>query len=146
MTADELQAAADAVLAEYGCQRAENIAGLDAGYVSQGGSRLGLALLPEQADAFAYLQAFEDGMRRLLIARQAKPADGLVLAMDVSSAAQAQAASYRRALNKYRSSVVFEDSEIGLLLLGHPSQQSVWLASGEVGTFLRGLDRWLLAA
>jgi len=143
MTAAGLLAAVDAALAAQGYQRAAGLAGLDAGYTSEDGRLLGLVLLPRRMDASGSLQAFEDGMQRLLTARQLNPADGLALAVDVSNAAERQAASYRRALNKYQNSVVFVDAGIGLLLLGHPRQADAWLAPSEVSPFLRQFDRWL---
>lgn len=144
MTNEALLQAASVALAAYGYQPNETPTELDAIYEGDAGA-LGVVLLPAQVDARAYLLAFEDGMQRLLAARQQQPAGGLALALDVANAAQHGAASYRRALNKYRSSVVFEDAGIGLLLLGHPQHGSRWLPPAEVGAFLRQLDRWLLA-
>lgn len=106
------------------------------------GQPIGLALLPRQPDGMAYLRAFEDGMQALLAARQQQPSWQLALVVDMQSAFEPQAASYRAALKKYSNSVVFEDVGIGLLLLG--GRQPVWLLPAEVNTFLRQLDRWLL--
>lgn len=140
MTREELQTAATAALAAYGYQPAEGWPELDASY-QRSLESLGLVLLPQQPDAFAHLRAFEDGMHRLLAARQQQPDGVLALALDISSTLQPGAASYRRALNKYQSSVVFEDAGIGLLLAG--AGQPVWLPPAEVNPFLRQLDRWL---
>ncbi|MCW5874168.1 MAG: hypothetical protein KIS88_05930 [Anaerolineales bacterium] len=140
MDAAALAAAATTALAAHGYQPAEGWPELDASY-QRGLESLGLVLLAGRADAFAHLQAFEDGMQCLLAARQQRPVGGLALAVDLSAAAQRHAASYRRALNKYQNSVVFEDAGIGLLLAG--SGDAVWLQPAEVNAFLRGLDRWL---
>lgn len=144
MTREELYSAAQVALAAHGYQPSQTATELDVVYVGDAGV-LSVVLLAAQPDAFAHLRAFEDGMHRLLAARQQQPSGVLALALDMHGAAQPGAASYRRALSKYRSSVVFEDAGIGLLLLGHPQHASRWLPPAEVSPFLRQLDRWLLA-
>ncbi|MBX3002316.1 MAG: hypothetical protein KF821_09440 [Anaerolineales bacterium] len=145
MTPAELLAAADSALAAAGYRRGAALPGLDAGYVAAA-ARLGLAVLPATPPPTDYRQAFDAGLQRLLAARHSDADVRLALAVDLSNAAAAPANSYRPALNKYRSSVVFEDVGIGLLLLGHAQPPGVWLPPAEVSPFLRQLNRWLLGA
>jgi len=50
--------------------------------------------------------------------------------------------SYRRALNKYSNSIVFEDLGLSLFLVKGEGD-IITLAPAEVNPFLRRLDRWI---
>jgi len=140
MEAAALLAAAQRHFADSGPP--ETVAGI--AILQRQGQPIGLAMLPQQPDAMAYLHAFEDAMQALLAARQQQTSLELALVLDMQPALAHSAASYRAALKKYSNSVVFEDVGIGLLLLS--SRPPVWLPPAEVSPFLRQLDRWLLAA
>lgn len=141
MDAGELAAMVSAYLEGRGYLRQPQAYGL-ALLFAAGEEQLDVALLPDQADERGYLAAFEAGMQAALDARQAQPGLRLCLALAFGSTAAGAPASYRRALKKYSNSVVFEDLELGLLLVLAPGDV-IQLQPGEVNTFLRNLNRWL---
>jgi hypothetical protein len=107
------------------------------------GERLGCVLCPDREEGMAYLGAFEAGMQRAVDARRTQPA-GLQLALGLAFGATAagQRPSYRRALNKYSNSIVFEDLGLSMFLVQGEGDVII-LAPAEVNPFLRRLDRWI---
>lgn len=107
------------------------------------GERLGFVLCPDREEGMAYLGAFEAGMQRAVDARRAQP-EGLNLALGLAFGVTAagRRPSYRRALNKYSNSIVFEDLDLSLVLV-RSEGEVLALAPAEVNPFLRRLDRWI---
>lgn len=107
------------------------------------GERLGLLLCAEREEGMAFLGAFEAAMQRAVDARRAQPEGlGLGLGLAFGSTVAGKHTSYRRALKKYSSSIVFQDLDLSLYLV-QGQDQVLALSPEEVNPFLRGLDRWI---
>ena len=76
-----------------------------------------IALCADQASEMGYLKAFESGMQALISHKQKQSDAELALALSFESTLRGQMQSYRRALNKYSNSIVFEDLGIHLFLV-----------------------------
>jgi len=107
------------------------------------GERLGLLLCPQREEGMAFLGAFEAAMQRAVDARRAQP-EGLDLGLGLAfgSTAAGKRPSYRRALKKYSSSIVFQDLGLSLYLV-HGKDKVLALAPEQLNSFLRGLDGWI---
>jgi hypothetical protein len=91
----------------------------------------------------AYLKQFEAAMG-LLVDTQAKSDSPLKLglALAFNSTQRGETRSYRRALKKYTSSVVFTDLNIHLLFVRDDASVEV-LPPEAINPFLRDLNRWI---
>jgi hypothetical protein len=102
-----------------------------------------IALAPDVPDEMDYLKQFEQAMG-LLVAAQAETESqlNLGLALAFSSTQRGETLSYRRALKKYSSSVVFTDLNIHLLFVRDDASVEV-LPPEAINPFLRDLNRWI---
>jgi hypothetical protein len=101
-----------------------------------------IALLADQASGLDYLKAFEKGLQALISDKQHvsnTKEKRLALALAFDSTREGLTRSYRRALNKYSNSIIFEDLRIHLLLI-QDNRDIEQYAPDQVNQFLRDLN------
>lgn len=98
-----------------------------------------VALCAGRGTALEHLATFERALQLLLEAREAEaPRVRLGLAVDVAAIERGEQPSYRKALKKYSSSIVFEDVGVALFLIA-PGKLK-FLEPSQINSFLRDLD------
>lgn len=103
-----------------------------------------ITLCADQTSEMGYLKAFEGGMQALISRKQKQSDAELALALSFESTLRGQMHSYRRALNKYSNSIVFEDLDIHLLLV-RESGELEHFPPYQVNAFLRKLNARIAA-
>lgn len=103
-----------------------------------------IALCADQAREMDYLKAFESGMQVLISHKQKQSDAELALALSFESTLRGEIHSYRRALNKYSNSIVFEDLGIHLLLV-RKSGELEHFPPNQVNAFLGRLNARIAA-
>lgn len=101
-----------------------------------------IAILADQPNEVDYLKAFEKGMQSLIAYDQhdsASRENNFALALAFDSTLGGKIRSYRRALNKYSNSIIFEDLGIHLLL-AHDDGRIEHYVPDDVNLFLRKLN------
>jgi hypothetical protein len=110
--------------------------------LSKSNERMGVVLAPDHADEPGYPRGFEEAMRMVVDARRADEGLALTLCIAFESTAAGRKPSYRRALKKYSSSIVFEDLQLSLFLVTSP-KKIMDLRPHQVNPFLQNLDTWI---
>lgn len=105
-----------------------------------------IGLCDDKESPRGYLFAF-DGVMDILIreSTSAAPGTNLAAAVAYGSTLRGEELSYRKALKKYSSSIIFLDLGFHLLLVGDDGGLEV-VPPVEVNTFLRNLNRHIIAA